>query len=51
LDIRNLFFIFYFFYKKGREALEQVAHRGGGSPICGDIQGQAGWSSEHLIQL
>ena len=25
------------------EALEQVAQRCGGSPILGDIQGQAGW--------
>mgnify|MGYP001853027772 CR=1 FL=1 len=35
------------FYNKGGEALEQVAQRGGGSPVPGDIQGQAGWDSEH----
>ena len=29
------------------EALEQVAQRCGGSPILGDIQGQAGLGSEH----
>ena len=30
----------------GGEALEQVAQRGGGCPIHGDIQGQDGWGSE-----
>ena len=30
------FFVF-FFYKKGREAMEQVASRGGGSPIPGGV--------------
>ena len=34
------------FYSKGGEALEQVAQRGGGCPIPGDVQGQAGWGSE-----
>ena len=24
---------------------------GGGCPIPGDIQGQAGWGSEHLMEL
>ena len=27
-------------------ALRQVAQRGGGCPIPGDTQGQAGWGSE-----
>ena len=35
-----------FFYVKGSEALEQVAQRGSGCPILGDIQGQAGWGSD-----
>ena len=35
-----------FFYRKGGEALKQVAQRGGGCPIPGDIQNQAGWDSE-----
>ncbi len=30
------------FYNKGGEALAQVAQRGGGCPIPGDSQGQAG---------
>ena len=30
------------FYSKGGEALAQVALRGGGCPIPGDTQGQAG---------
>ena len=30
------------FHNKGDETLEQVAQRGGGCPILGDIQGQAG---------
>jgi len=30
------------FYSKGDEALEQIAQRGGGCPILGDVQGQAG---------
>ena len=36
LDIRK------FFHSKGNEALAQVAWRGGGAPIPGDTQGQAG---------
>ena len=36
------------FYNKGVEALEQVAPRGGGCPILGDIQGQAGQGSEQF---
>ena len=28
------------------EALAQVAQRGGGCPVLGDTQGQAGWGSE-----
>ena len=39
------------FYNKDGEAVELVAQRVGGSPIPGDIQGQAGWGSEHLLQL
>ena len=31
---------------KGGEAQEQVAHRGGGCPIHGNVQGQAGQGSE-----
>ena len=44
MDIRKKAFI----YNKGGDVLTQVAQRGGGSPIPGDIQGQAGWGSEHL---
>ena len=36
------------FYTKGGEALAQVAQRGGGCPVPGDAQGQAGRGSEHL---
>ena len=39
------------FYSKGGEALAQVAQRGAGCPVLEDIQGQAGWGSEHQIQL
>ena len=35
-----------FFYSKDVEALEQVAQSGGGCPILGDFQGQAGCGSE-----
>jgi len=34
------------FYNGGGETLDQVAHRGGGCPIPGNIQGQAEWGSE-----
>ena len=34
------------FYSKAGEALEQIIQRGGGCPIPGDIQGQAGPGSE-----
>jgi len=34
------------FYNEGGEAQEQVAHKGGRSPIPGNIQGQAGRGSE-----
>ena len=34
------------FYNNGGETLEQVAHRGGGSCVSGDIQGEAGGGSE-----
>jgi len=37
------------FYSKGGETLGQVAQKGGGCPVPGDIQGQTGWGSEHLI--
>ena len=37
------------FYCKSGEAL--VAQRGGGCPIPGDTEGQAGWGSEHLMEL
>jgi len=45
LDIRRSF------YNKDGEALAQVAQRGGGCSILGVVQGQAGWSSEHLMEL
>ena len=34
------------FHHKGSEAVEQIAQKGGGCPIPGDIPGQAGPSSE-----
>ena len=34
------------FFNKSNEALAQVAQRGGGCLVPGDIQGQAGWGSE-----
>jgi len=37
--------------KKGSEALAQVVQRGGGCPATGEHQGQAGWGSEHLMEL
>ena len=37
------------FYNKDGEAVELVAQRVGGSLIPGDIQGQAGWGSEHPV--
>jgi len=33
------------------EALAQFAQKGGGFPNPGDTQGQAGWGSEHLMEL
>ena len=39
------------FYSKGGEAVVQVAQRGGGCPLLGDSQGQAGWGSENLMEL
>ena len=33
------------------EAWAQVAQSGGGYPIPADTQGQAGWGSEHLMEL
>ena len=44
LDVR-LFFLNHY-YSKNNEALEQVAQKCGGSPVSGDIQGQAGPGSE-----
>ena len=41
LDIRKKFF-----YNEGGETLEQVAQRGNGGPIPGNIQGHIGWGSE-----
>ena len=32
------------FYSEGGEALEEAAQRGGGCPVPGDFQGQAGSS-------
>ena len=34
------------FYNKSGEAVEHVAQRGGGCPIPGNIQGQAGLGTE-----
>jgi len=48
LDIR---IIFIFFYSLSGKALEHAAQKGGGCPILGDIQGPAGWGSEHLMEL
>ena len=39
------------FYTKGGKALAQVAQRGGGCPVLGDTQGQAGRGPEHLMEL
>ena len=44
MDIRKKFFTI-----RVVRALEQVAQNGGGYSVLGDIQGQAGWVSEHLI--
>ena len=33
------------------EALAQIAQRGGRCPITADTQGEAGWGSEHLMEL
>ena len=41
-----MFCFLFFFYSKGGETLEQVALRGGGCPVPGDVQGQAGQGSE-----
>ena len=38
-------------YRKDRKALEQVVQRGGGCPVQGDIQGQAGGALSTLIYL
>lgn len=37
------------FYGKGDEALEQVAHKGGGCYIYGNVQGQAGRALSNVI--
>jgi len=34
------------FFSESGEALEQVAQRGSGGPVPGNIHGQVGWSSE-----
>jgi len=34
------------FYQEGGETMEQIAQRGSGVPVPGDIQGQAGRGSE-----
>ena len=33
-------------YYESSEALEQVAQRRCGCPLCGSVRGQVGWSSE-----
>jgi len=35
----------------GGEALVQAVQKGGGCPVHGDTQGQAGRGSEHLMEL
>jgi len=35
------------FYTEDGKAPEQIAQRGSGGPIPGNVQGQAGWGSEH----
>ena len=42
-------FFFLYFYRKDGE--EQFAQKGGGSLVPEDIQHQAGWGSEHLVEL
>jgi len=37
--------------QQGGEAPEQVAQRCGGCTTPGDTKGQAGWGSEHLMEL
>ena len=39
----------FFFYDKSSDALAQVAQRGGGGPIPGDAQGQAGRALSDLV--
>ena len=39
------------FYSKDGEALAQVAQRGGGCLVPGDIQGHAGQGSEQQMEL
>jgi len=34
------------FYNGGGETLAQVAQRGSGGPVPGNVQGQVGWGSE-----
>ena len=34
------------FYHEGSKTLAQIAQRGNGGPIPGNIQGQVGWGSE-----
>ena len=46
MDIRKTVF-----YDKSSEAVAQVAQRGGGCPVPGDTQGEAGPGSEHLMGL
>jgi len=46
LDVRKKFF-----HNKGGEVLAQVPQGGDGSPAPGDIQGQTGPGSEHLMEL
>jgi len=43
LDIRKKFF-----YHEGDETLEQIAQRGSGGPIPGNLQGHVGRGSEQL---
>ena len=42
-------FVSLFFYDKGSYALAQVTQRGGGCPILGDTQGQAGGALSTLV--
>lgn len=41
----------FFFNKKCNEALEQIAQKGGGYSVSGDVQGQTGWALSNMTYL